>query len=476
MGRPARGRRITTRSYPCAFGAALALLWVIAVLGQDIPRLGSDRPDARRPYARLPGAVTEAPDWIGSDAPFDVAAFFAAVPHERNASPLYLDAFFEFGSEMALCFPEGPERDGRRQAAEDRSNRYMALYEVLQKDPAGVSAEEVDAVVKLYESGFRKLAEAQRRDRCVFETGLGTESPLPHIQVARQVARVASLRVRRAVERRDFAAAIRDVEMMLRMVRDLQPRGHMISQLVAAAITQVVCADMVQAILAAPGLRVEHCDRLLQVFLSHEARASDGYAEGLRAEYLTARISLGDIVRDQPRLAGQSSPAEHSRHVRDLKNYYRTLLDFDGLPYARRIEQITTWKISEREDTLIRMLAMTEPAVVALFSQGTGRMIASLRATECLIIMRRWQLTHRGVPRALLVAAREAGLEAIPTDPYDGKPMRAAVLEGQTVVYSVGKDGHDDGAQKDSKFDTQPGDLIFRMPPVEVRHELAPSR
>jgi hypothetical protein len=73
------------------------------------------------------------------------------------------------------------------------------------------------------------------------------------------------------------------------------------------------------------------------------------------------------------------------------------------------------------------------------------------------------------LPRSLLVPIREAGLKAIPTDPFDGKPMRVGVLKGQPVVYSVGKDGHDDGAQKDSNFDTQPGDLIYHMPPVEER-------
>src|SRR5262249_30429755 len=155
-------------------------------------------------------------------------------------------------------------------------------------------------------------------------------------------------------------------------------------------------------------------------------------------------------------------PTERSRLVRNLNDHYRTLLGLDGLPYAGRIEKIATLKI-------------WEPVVVA-FSQAMGRAIAGLRATECLIVMRRWQLTHRGLPRALLLAAKEAGLKAIPTDPYDGQPMRVAVLEGEPVVYSVGKDGHDDGAQKDSQSDTQPGDLIFRMPPVEMRHESAPLR
>ena len=70
-----------------------------------------------------------------------------------------------------------------------------------------------------------------------------------------------------------------------------------------------------------------------------------------------------------------------------------------------------------------------------------------------------------GFARVLTVAVKEAGLKAIPTDPYDGKPMRVAVLDGQPAVYSVGKDGRDDGGQIDSKYDTLPGDLIYRLRP-----------
>ena len=58
-------------------------------------------------------------------------------------------------------------------------------------------------------------------------------------------------------------------------------------------------------------------------------------------------------------------------------------------------------------------------------------------------------------------------MKAVPTDPYDGRPMRMAVVEGQPVVYSIGKDGRDDGGLKDSKFETQPGDILFRLPPAK---------
>jgi hypothetical protein len=220
-------------------------------------------------------------------------------------------------------------------------------------------------------------------------------------------------------------------------------------------------------ILASPGLGVEHCDRLIKVLLRHEASPSDGYAQGLRAEYLTARASLRDIVQKQPLLAARTPIDGRSRLVRELNDYYRTLLGLDGLPYAGRLDKIARLKITEGGDPFSRMVAMTVPAVLS-FVQAMGRTSTTLHATECLIVMRRWQLTHRGLPRTLTVAAKEAGFKAVPTDPYDGQPMRTAVLEGRPIVYSVGKDGRDDGGQKDSKYDTQPGDLIYRMPSAEA--------
>ncbi len=73
----------------------------------------------------------------------------------------------------------------------------------------------------------------------------------------------------------------------------------------STAITQVICQDLNTRVLAAPWLRTEHCDRLLKLLLAHDAGAIDGYSEGLRAEYLTARVTIRDLVRHQRELAGR---------------------------------------------------------------------------------------------------------------------------------------------------------------------------
>ena len=50
-----------------------------------------------------------------------------------------------------------------------------------------------------------------------------------------------------------------------------------------------------------------------------------------------------------------------------------------------------------------------------------------------------------------------------------------AVANGELLIYSVGRDGKDDGGLVDSNRDAKPaGDLIYRLPPVEQKHPLRP--
>ncbi len=471
MRRSALGRRIVKWSYSCAFAASLALLGAIAVLGQDDPRRSRMQPDADGPYPRLPGAVVNAPDWIGTDVPFDVARFFASVPRDRNAAPLYLDALFEFGTNVAACFPEGPERDRRSQAAEDRTRRHVELVTALRNDPEGVPPEAIDAVIALYETGFRKLALAQRRDRCVFETSLGPEEVLCHDRASGQVVRIAVLRTCRAVDRGEYDAAIRDVEVVLRLVRDKRPRGFMYTQSSLAAITQRVCVEIIKPILAGPRLRVEHCDRLLKVLLDFFC-CVQRLCRGTPRSGLFARSKLREFARQQPQGTPQAAPDDLARAVGDMNDYYRTLLGLDGVPYAQRLQKIVTLKIPKGDDTYSQVVRTIRDAVeLASFTQQIGRMNASLHASECMIVMRRRSLSEASrLASRLAVPVKDAGLKAIPDRslrrPADEsgparEPRRWSTRWARTVAMMEGL--------KDSHFDTQPGDLLYRMPPVQAR-------
>lgn len=114
---------------------------------------------------------------------------------------------------------------------------------------------------------------------------------------------MSSLKIQRDVQRGDLAAAVREVELVLRMVRDLRPRGVLITQLVADALSQYVVSSMISTILASPRLRAEHCERLIKAFVALEANSVDGYAEGLRGEYLVSRATLKELIHNQAEIA-----------------------------------------------------------------------------------------------------------------------------------------------------------------------------
>jgi hypothetical protein len=459
-----------------------------------------------RTYPSLPGAVRKPPAWLGNDVPFDLAAFFAAPPPSQNAAPLYLDALFEFGDEMSGCFPPGPETEARRKESLERSQRLTPLLEAFGRDPASVNGAEMAAVIASFQAGFQKLDQAQQRPRCVFETGLSVATLLPHVQTSRQVVRVVSQRALASLDRGDLNAPIADVARALRMARDLQPRGVTITELVYNAEVAALTKQVVTPVLSHPRLRGTQCDRLIKVLIDHEAHALDGYSEALKAEYLMERSTLHDAAGrpgDRDRVAAdkakaavfesfrlfnlpqnaqqkakaiaadlpKATPQQYADAVADMNTYYRSLLVAAKLPYgekqakAKSAGRATSGTKPSAPVELVRLIRepMNDPAGLI---QTLTMAEASLHGLETLAAVRRWQIAHRALPRNLAAACKEAGLKAVPIDPFSGQPMKFVILDGQPVVYSVGKDGKDDGGKLDSKNDTQPGDLIYRLSPV----------
>jgi hypothetical protein len=107
--------------------------------------------------------------------------------------------------------------------------------------------------------------------------------------------------------------------------------------------------------------------------------------------------------------------------------------------------------------TLTKMFA---PAVGKV-GQACRRKSAQVRCLMALVAVERYRLNHGNWPASLEVVEF---LDAIPLDPFDGKPLRYKRLIDGVVVYSVGVDGVDDGGNLDRSRPTSPGvDLGYRL-------------
>ncbi len=109
-------------------------------------------------------------------------------------------------------------------------------------------------------------------------------------------------------------------------------------------------------------------------------------------------------------------------------------------------------------------------ALVAMFVPATNKVaeahrrktawVASMRG---LIAVERFRMKHGKWPANLADMVPEF-LQEIPTDPFDGTPLKMVKVTDGVIVYSVGPDGVDDGGKLDRKSPITPGtDIGFQL-------------
>ena len=310
---------------------------------------------------------------------------------------------------------------------------------------------------------------------------------LPHVQAAREVARVVKWRMRRDLQQGDYQRPIQDIETTLRLSRDLQRRGGWVCQLVSVAIDQLCCQDVVVPFLHADGIEKKHCIRLLAVLDRNEADSHRRFAEGIRAEYVMARKILhdfqhhagdfspqslkdmdvrgsanspltclqllsdlgdggfgriagekygkgiADLPPDHPLVAGWvvngklMSNDDFANEVDALNRVYASILDSADRTARERLDVCRDAGIYEPlRDTSVALFVEPncEPVLEALL-----RADAIFRGTKCLVALRQWQLDHDDPPTDLDAMVKAAGMSEVPTDPYSDQPMRMTTVD-----------------------------------------------
>jgi hypothetical protein len=444
---------------------------------------------------KLPGAVTRLPDAIASGAPFDVTAYFTAPSPELNAAPLYLDALFEFDPVMANCFPPGAETNRRKQLAATRMKSLQDQYAAFTKDPTSVDIHAIDRVIADLNVGMRKLENAQRRPRCFFESGIDYSARLPHAEAVSEVARLVILRARRNVDRGNLDQALPDLDVLLRLARDLRPRGPAVCQDMACTLTEIGYSRVIQPVLASPLFRERHARQLLELLVKHQRASINGYEEGVKSEYLLMAVSMNAAAREPHQAlgefeksqkdAGNESIGENDIRIRMLADaikkmtpaqinvvngrvarVFRDLLALKNVPASKWPEKEPRPRQMDDGSAYGRWALRLMPDI-PFFSQHEARTEVTVGAAECLVAIKLWNYRNKKPPADLAAVTKAGGLPRVPVDPYSGLPLRMAIIDGEPVVYSVGKDGRDDGGRIDSDADRKPGDHLFRLPPLE---------
>ena len=302
---------------------------------------------------------------------------------------------------------------------------------------------------------------------------------LPEVQAARTEARFLALAARREAAEGKHAEAIADAVRIGRIGRQIGSEPLLISHLVGLAIDAMaldVLADILPRLgpgdaplLDDPGLRdlVGSPPSLARAINGEEAFGLSTFAD-----FADGRSGLNDLDRlyrlsNDPNVA-MAPGGDAGRIVTEpLSAVWRVFfLPSDIAAYRRRFQryrqltsasadQSTTWPEMKRaldgvEDELGR--AGTDGALSRLIAPATGSLLraqstaaARHRAAEVLLAATRQRLAGGSPPESIdaLVPAR---LPAVPRDPFTkGDPLRMRIDGDETVVWSIGPDGEDDG-------------------------------
>src|SRR5207302_3333920 len=101
---------------------------------------------------------------------------------------------------------------------------------------------------------------------------------------------------------------------------------------------------------------------------------------------------------------------------------------------------------------------------VKIIGEADRRVQANLRCAVAALAAERYRLGQNRWPESLEVLVKAGLLDAVPTDPFDGKPLRLKHTIDGLVIYSVGQNHLDDGGKIDRHHPSDRAtDVGFRL-------------
>jgi hypothetical protein len=309
---------------------------------------------------------------------------------------------------------------------------------------------------------------------------------LPTLQESRTACRLLEHEALLRAQEGDIAGALADCLGMLNAGRSIGDEFFLIAQLVRMACTTRAVLTL-ERILAQgqatetdlASLQRQLEDEVAQPLLLMAARGERAGDDLLLAGLQDGSISLNYInwitgVSTGPgggnalvrmRLMMPGALKEERAELLELMTEY---VEITKLPVEQQAARFKEMEASiPRQGPMVRLLA---PAMTKV-AQSFRRNQAVLRCAVAAIAVERYRLRHGHWPEGVNDLVPDL-LRAVPTDPFDGKPLRYREGPEWVAVYSVGPDGVDDGGKIEPQSGDKKGsDLVFRLWPVAKRRQ-----
>ena len=186
--------------------------------------------------------------------------------------------------------------------------------------------------------------------------------------------------------------------------------------------------------------------------------------DGLRIGMLGEQAVLLSLIDETPLMM------LHSFSKRATLQFIEAAIDFDDevlwLDHIERLKKIETELAKTTGIKKLSTITMHLPSL-SWAAVAAGRNEAKQRCAIVAIAVERHRKKHGTLPASLIDVDAElfpAGLESLADfiDPFNGKKLNFRVSDNDVTVYSVGRNGKDDGGTIDSERGELP-DIGFRL-------------
>jgi type II secretory pathway pseudopilin PulG len=373
--------------------------------------------------------------------------YYTAVPDDENVALKMADAFASMANYN-----------------DRRSNEVISIKFPQRKDT--LTPEQLELVAGYCAMNSNALAQAMEaiklpRYRYPMDLSWGAATLMPHLAKLKQMSRIAEFQT--IVDAKNSAA---DISTIIGMARTLDTEPTIISKLVRIAMLNMAEIALERR-LNAGGLDEVELNHLSQLFA--EAAKTNQMSNGLigeRAAFMRYfRMSFAEIKKlandSEENLSEQGRPPIPGAQPfifkltgffeRDLRFYLQGMETNISLAstFPKNISMITNVEeqISQTSRRNYYILSsMLLPALGnTIIKEANG--LAQVRTAQAALAVERFRLVHGQLPENLNELVPQF-LSAVPVDPFDGQPLRYHRLGKGYVIYSIGRDGLDDGGRE----------------------------
>ncbi|MBW8035904.1 MAG: hypothetical protein FVQ79_09810 [Planctomycetes bacterium] len=296
---------------------------------------------------------------------------------------------------------------------------------------------------------------------------MGQAVLLQHLRPLRDAVRLISIEAQVQIENNQPQKALQTLETMKAISHSLANEPILISQLVLIACDNLTI-NTAERLISRCDLSQAQLNRLANLIASMQANSP------MKTGFIGERCFMVSYIADSSTAAmngGGSgmrfayaglriSGLAYNDGVTNIEIQTQAI-DLFKLPLADRLTA------ADAIDKKIKALGylnfftkITMPAIVRVIQRDV-KYAANLDVAQTAIAVEKYKRTTGNLPKNLIDLTPEY-IKEIPTDPFDGKPLRYKKTEKGFIVYSIGQDKTDDGGLKGKK---STGDITFQINP-----------